>query len=388
MHALWVNGRALAEAGIGRETRDPDGGIIVRDDDGEPTGVLLENAAQLLARRIPQPTVEEAEAALLDAQAALHRLGVTGVHSFPGVHLHEPDTFWLLQRLAERDALRLRVLQHISLGRLDDAIRLGLRSGFGGEWIRAGAVKLFLDGALGSRTALLREPYQSDPAHLGVEIMSERELREVVSRAAAAGIAAAVHAIGDAAVARALDVLADPALRVQAMPHRIEHVQLAPPERLSDFGAARVVCSMQPAHLTTDWQAAGRHWGDRSRTAFAFRSLLAGGAVLAFGSDGPVEPVDPRLGFHAATTRQDLAAEPPGGWYPAERLDMLEVLRAYTAGPAIASGAGPGTPLLGAGAPADFVAWSADPLAPGQDPLELRCSAAVVAGEVVWRDGA
>ncbi|HEX9107644.1 MAG TPA: amidohydrolase family protein, partial [Longimicrobiales bacterium] len=190
MHALWVNGRALAQAGIDRHTPDPAGGHIVRDDSGEPTGVLLEMAAQLVARRMPPPTVEEAEAALLEGQAALHRLGITGVHAFPSIHLPSPDGFWLLQRLRARDRLRLRVLRHIPLERLDDAIALGLCSGFGDDWLRLGAVKLFLDGALGSRTAFMAEPYQGDPANRGVEAIPQEEFRAAVHRAAAAGIAA------------------------------------------------------------------------------------------------------------------------------------------------------------------------------------------------------
>ncbi len=440
MHALWANGRALAEAGIDRDTPDPAGGRIVRGADGEPTGVLLEMAAQLLARRVPPPSVEEAEAALLDGQRALHRLGITGVHTFPAIHLHDPDGFALLQRLEERDLLRLRVLHHIPLERLDDAIRLGLRSGFGGDWLRLGAVKLFLDGALGSRTALLCEPYEGESDYRGVEAMPLADFRAAVARAGAAGIAAAVHAIGDAAVARALDVLADPALAGHgtALPHRIEHLQLCPPGRLADAARAGIVASMQPAHLITDWAAADAHWGARARYAYAFRSLLTGqglgaandvgecgsvgvwetaasgaseggrdaseaavlhtptplhphtgySAVLAFGSDAPVEPVDPRLAFYAATTRQDLQGRPEGGWYPEQRIGMAGVLRAYTRGPALASGAAERHGLLAPGAAADFVAWDGDPLeTEGEALLRLRCTATVIAGEVVWREG-
>lgn len=383
MHALWVNTRALREAGIDRDTPDPEGGRILRDEHGEPTGVLLETAAQLLVRRIPPPSDADVAAAVLDGQGALHRLGITGIHSFPAIHLTAPDTFSLLERLRAEDRLRLRVLQHIPLERLDDALRLGLRSGFGGEWIRLGAVKMFLDGALGSRTALLREPYEDAGDDRGVEVLAPADFRAAVTRAAAGGLATAVHAIGDAAVSLALDVLADPGLRAGTLPHRIEHAQLCPPERFADAAHAGIVCSMQPAHLITDWRPAERHWGRRSRGAYAFRSLLP--AVLAFGSDAPVEPVDPRLAFWAATRRQDLDAEPAAGWYPEERLGMADVIQAYTAGAALAAGEPARRGHLGVGADADFVAWSADPLAAeGAALLELRCLAAVVGGEVVW----
>lgn len=390
MHALWVNSLALREAGIDRDTPDPDGGRILRDEHGEPTGVLLETAAQLVVRRIPPPRDADVLAAILDGQAALHRLGITGIHSVPAIHLTAPDTLALLERLRAEDRLRLRVLQHIPLERLDDALRLGLRSGFGGEWIRIGGVKMFLDGALGSRTALLREPYEGAGDDRGVEVLPPAEFRDAAARAAAGGLATTVHAIGDAAVSLALDVLADPGLRAGTLPHRIEHVQLCPLERFGDAAAAGIVCSMQPAHLITDWSAAERHWGRRARGAYAFRSLLGAGerprrAVLAFGSDAPVEPVDPRLAFWAATRRQDLDALPADGWYPEERLGMRDVLEAYTRGPAIAAGEAARRGHLGIGADADFVAWSADPLtATGAELLDLRCLAAVVGGEVVW----
>src|SRR5690606_7036380 len=209
-----------------------------------------------------------------------------------------------------------------------------------------------------------------------------------VRRAAAAGIASVVHAIGDAAVSLAIDVLSDPATRVPALPHRIEHVQLCPPERFAALGAAGITASVQPCHLITDWRAAERHWGpDRCRGAYAFRSLREGGAVLAFGSDAPVEPADPRLGLFAAVARQDLEGEPAGAWFPAERLAAADALRAYTAGPAFAAGLAGRQGTLSTGAAADFAAWDEDPLeldAPAL--LHLRCLATVVGGAVVWSD--
>ena len=408
MHALWANGRALAEAGIGADTPDPEGGRIVRDARGAPTGVLLEMAAQLLSTRMPAPAPAAALAALVEAQAALHRLGITGVHSFPGVHVHEPEMLWLLGALREDDRLRLRVLQHVPLAALDHALALGLRSGFGDDWLRIGGVKVFLDGALGSRTAWLRAPYESAPGDCGVQAMDAGAFREVAARAAAGGMAVAAHAIGDAAVALALDVLGDPALSRPALPHRIEHLQLCPPEHLGEPARRGIVCSMQPAHLITDWAAAERHWGrERCRGAFAFRSLQGKGkgegkgegkgkekgtgdpcAVLAFGSDAPVEPVDPRLGLFAAVARQDLDGLPEGGWFPEERLDVGSALEGYTRGPAIAGGVGQRRGFLGPGADADFVAWDVDPYTvPAAELLRMRCLATVIAGEVVWREG-
>jgi predicted amidohydrolase YtcJ len=386
MHALWANGAALRQAGIDASTPDPADGRIVRDAAGEPTGLLLENAARLVTDRIPAPTLAELVAAVRDAQAALHALGITAVHSFPGIHVVEPDPLTVLETLRAEGALRLRVLQHIALDRLDAAIALGVRSGFGGEWIRIGGVKMFLDGALGSRTAWLRAPYEGE-AQCGLCVLEPAAFRAHVRRAAAAGIASTVHAIGDAAVTLALDVLADPAVRVAALPHRIEHVQCCPPERLDAAGAAGVVCSMQPAHLITDWRAADRHWGARGAWTYAFRSLLDRGATLAFGSDAPVEPVDPGRALLAATQRTDLDGDPAGGWYPDERIGAAEALAAYTIGPARAAGLEGWLGSLVPGAAGDLALWNRDPLEVGGTAwLSLRCEATVVGGKVVHSD--
>ncbi len=387
MHALWVSTAALEHAGIGPDTPDPEGGRIVRDAEGRPTGLLLERAAELVIRCIPPASDADAEAALLDAQAELHRHGITAVHCVPNIHVTGPDPLPFLEDLRARDLLRLRVLVHLPLESLDDAIRVGLRSGFGGEWIRIGALKMFLDGALGSLTAWLREPYVGRTDH-GIQVLPADEFRETVRRAADAGIASVVHAIGDAAVSLAIDVLSDPATRVPALPHRIEHVQLCPPEHFASLGAAGITASVQPCHVITDWRAAERHWGpERCRSTYAFRSLQEGGAVLAFGSDAPVEPADPRRGLFAAVARQDLQGEPAGGWFPAERLTAADALRAYTAGPAFAAGLAGRLGTLSPGAAADFAAWDEDPLeldAPAL--LHLRCLATAVAGELVWSD--
>ena len=380
LHSVWVNGEALRRAGVGRETPDPAGGRIERDDDGEPTGILRENAQQLVLGAVPAPPESARRAAALEAQAALHRLGVTGVHCV------EPDSLGVFEALRAGDRLRLRVLQALPLDGLDGAIRLGLRSGFGGEWIRIGGVKMFLDGALGSRTALMREPYEGT-VDRGVSTLSPADFRDAVRRGSAAGLAMTVHAIGDAAVDLALDVLAAEGAPAQGpVPHRIEHVQLVAPQRLGDAGAAGIVCSVQPSHLMTDWRAADRHWGARARTAYAFRSLAAGGATLAFGSDMPVEPPDPRHGLYAAVTRRDLAGEPAGGWVADERITAAEALAAYTLGPAVGAG-DPRQGRLEPGSFGDVVAWDRDPLAATpEELLRMTCVLTVVGGDVVWSE--
>lgn len=383
IHSAWVSSEALRVCGIGAGTADPEGGTIVRDPaTGEPTGVLLENAKALVAAHLPEPTRAEVRDALLDAQREVHRLGITGVHS-----VEQPTGLADFQDLAEHDLLRLRVLQAVPLGFLDDAVRLGIRSGFGGEWIRMGGVKMFLDGALGSRTAWLREPYVGTEDDRGIRTLSTQEFRETARRAAEAGIASTVHAIGDAAVELALEVLASTP-RAAAMPHRIEHLQLCPPELWERAARAGIVASMQPVHLLSDVLPAERHWGhERSRGAYAFAPLLRAGTTLAFGSDVPVETVDPRPGLFAATRRVNWDGEPAGEWYPEHRLTAEEAVRGYTEGPAVAAGEEGRRGRLLPGYDADLVAWDVDPLAASPEELRaMRCLLTMVAGEVVHRE--
>lgn len=383
LHAAWLNSAALRACGIHAGTPDPEGGALLRDAaTGEPTGILLERAVTAAERHLPAESPAEVREALLEAQAALHAWGVTGVHSV------EPTGLEDFTRLQEEDRLRLRVLQAIPLARLDGAIEAGLRSGFGGEWIRLGGVKLFLDGALGSRTAWLREPYAGDPANHGIRTLEPGEFRRHVRRAGAAGISATVHAIGDAAVELALGVLAEePA--APTMPHRIEHLQLCPPELWERAGRSGVVASVQPVHLMTDIPAAERHWGHgRSRGAYAFAALRRAGMTLAFGSDVPVESCDPRLGLYAATARLGWDGAPAGGWFPEHRLDAAAALHAYTDGPARAAGEGGRRGRLLPGCDADLAAWEVDPLAASPEALRgMRCLLTLVGGEVVHRGG-
>ena len=382
MHALWVNSEALRRANINRDTPDPEGGRIVRDDRGEPTGMLLETAAQLVVSQIPLVTVGEMHDAVIAAQEELHSHGITGIHSFPGVHLPEPDPLPVLERLRSRNELELRVLQHISAEKLSEAIRLGLRSGFGGEWIRIGAVKMFLDGALGSRTAWMLEPYEGSD-NRGVQVMERSHFRDVVFSAADAGIATIVHAIGDAAVAMAFEVLSA-APKVAALPHRIEHVQCLPAQSIQHIGHG-IVCSVQPCHLMTDWRAADEHWGARSAATYAFRTMLDHGAILACGSDAPVESVDPRLGLYAAVARRDTRHEPDGGWHGDQCMMAREVFAGYTTGAAATAGNSGREGVLQPGAYADFAVWREDPLTcePGSL-LDLQVIATAVNGEVVF----
>jgi predicted amidohydrolase YtcJ len=381
IHGAWVNTAALRRCGITRDTPDPAGGEIVRDASGEPTGVLLEKAVRLVESHLPKESPEEVRAALLEAQAEAHRLGLTGVHSVEVTGIED----W--SAMEQDGLLRLRVLQSIPLPRLDHAIALGLRSGFGSDRLRIGGVKMFLDGALGSRTARMRQPYEGGAADdLGIRTLEPDDFRQNVRRAATAGIASTVHAIGDAAVELAIDVLGGTE-RPRAMPHRIEHVQLCPPELWERAGRSGVVGSMQPVHVMTDIPAAERHWGhERSRGAYPFAPLRRAGMTLAFGSDVPVESCDPRLGLFSAVRRVGWDGAPAEGWWMENAVTAEQALRAYTEGPAVAAGLEDRQGRLLPGYDADLVAWDVDPLMAEPDVVrEMRCLLTMVGGEVVQR---
>jgi hypothetical protein len=382
VHAAWVNSAALSVAGISRETPDPFGGRIVRDGAGEPTGLLLERAVELMTPHLPEPPAEVLDAALRDAQAEAHRLGLTGIHNVEG-----DGALAAFEHLAAAGALRLRVLFHPPVTSLAALIDRGVRSGTGSPWLRIGGVKMFLDGSLGSRTAWMLEPYRGSRDR-GMPITAAEEAAGAMHAAAAAGLASVVHAIGDAAVRRALDLMA-PLPRV-GIPHRIEHFQCVHPEDLDRAAAAGLVVSMQPAHLLTDIPLVERHWGDRGRGAYAFQTLLRRGTPMVFGSDVPVASLDPREGLYAALERRSDAGVPAAGWRPEERLSFGEAVRGYTLGAAHAGGVGHRSGALAPGHDADLVAWAFDPAverdAGAGDAVRAgRVRLTVAGGEVVMR---
>jgi predicted amidohydrolase YtcJ len=380
-HTVWANSAALALAGITRATPDPEGGTIVRDPaTGEPTGLLAERAAHPLLALAGRPSPEAIEQAILDASDAVHRVGIAGVHVVEG-----GEVLAACQRLRARGALGLRVCMMIPEESLEAAITVGVRSGFGDATIRIGGVKIFSDGALGSQTASMLEPYEGHPDNRGVVVRSADQLRTLVASAAAHGIAAVVHAIGDRAnrwVLDAIEAVRSDTVR-WGLRHRIEHVQLLHPADLPRLAALGVVASMQPIHCTQDRDIADRYWGARSRYAYAFRSLLRYGTHLAFGSDAPVETPDVLAGIYAAVARKRQHEPDRPAWYPEERLTVEEAIRAYTEGPAYASGEERVKGKLLPGYLGDFVALSRDPLTVGPDELpEIRVEMTVVGGTV------
>jgi predicted amidohydrolase YtcJ len=262
---------------------------------------------------------------------ALAAMGLTGFHDCEG-----PDAFSAFQDLDAAGELPLRVIILLAYYRLEETIRTGLQTGFGSDMLRTGPVKIFSDGSLGSMTAEMHDDYECCPGNRGIPTIPQEELEQAIVKAAQAGIPSAIHAIGDAANRRVLDAFqrASESLGHQydelRLRHRIEHAQLLHPNDIPRFAQLGVVASMQPIHATSDMHAADRLWGQRSRYGYAWRSVLDSGALLAFGSDAPVETPNPFAGIHAAVTRQDRDDHPPDGWYPQERLTVEEAMRAYT----------------------------------------------------------
>ncbi|MEO8199235.1 MAG: amidohydrolase [Gemmatimonadota bacterium] len=377
VHAAWVNSAGLTAAGITRSSRDPDGGRIVRDSSGEPTGLLLERAVELMLPVLPVPPLDVRISAVLEAQKEAHRLGITGIHNVEGHAAYQPFSV-----LDQRGQLRLRVLFHHPVADLADLVGGGIRSGEGSAWLTEGGIKMFLDGSLGSRTAWMLEPYEGSRDR-GMAITSESMASQAMQLAAENGIASVVHAIGDAAVRRALTLMEG--LSGTAIRHRIEHFQCVHPQDLERAARAGIVLSMQPAHILTDIPLAERHWGARSAGAYAFRSLLNTGAVLAFGSDTPVASIDPRDGVFAAMSRSSEAIT--GSWFPEERLDLSAVIRAYTAAPAFAAGLDDRRGTLAPGMDADLVVWQTPAEVERADGSAFRAghvALTAVNGEVVY----
>jgi len=381
-HSTWANSAALQAAGIGVDTKAPLGGHIALDDEGRPTGIVKERAEELLLERIGKPDQAERLRLLQEAFSAAHALGLTGVHA-----PEEAEAFGDYQMLYASRALRLRVLAHLPQNRLEQAIELGIRSGFGDERLRVGALKIFADGSLGSKTASLLQDYEDEAGYRGLPTLQVRELDRLVLQAAHAGIAVAVHAIGDRAVRLVLDTIARAERQAgrPSLPHRIEHAQLLHPQDLPRFQELGVVASMQPIHCPSDMAVARRLWGDRCRYAYAWRSLLDQGASLAFGSDSPVEQMDPWAGIHAAVTRQRADGTPADGWYPEERITVEEAVRAYTWGAAHAAGETHLKGSLEEGKVADLVVLDRDIFqVKPEEILGTQVQMTVLGGEIVY----
>jgi predicted amidohydrolase YtcJ len=382
-HAAWANRKALAVAGIVSSTRDPPGGKILRNAEGRPTGILIDQAQSLVSKHIPPSTPEKIRRRLERAAAACARLGLTTVHD-AGVGAEDLAAY---RKLIEQRKLPLSVYAMIGgAGSLwEEYLKRGPEIG---EKLTVRSIKLMADGALGSRGAALAEPYADDPGNKGLSMLDGKEIERIARAALEHGFQVNTHAIGDRANHEALEAYAAVLGPDNSARFRIEHAQVVAPADFDLFRKYAVIASMQATHATSDMRWAEERLGpSRVRGAYAWRRFLSIGVHLANGSDFPVENANPLWGFYAAITRQDHAGEPKGGWMPDQRMTREEALRTWTIEGAYAAFEEKDKGSLIPGKLADFVLLSHDimKVEPPQI-LETRVLATVLGGEIVYSE--
>ncbi|MBX7104504.1 MAG: amidohydrolase [Gemmataceae bacterium] len=370
-HMALANSAALKIAGITAATPDPPGGVIYRDPKTkEPTGLLRDNAMDLVEKHIPASSPDEIVEAVRAALAEVRAAGVTSVCDMDGSDgPTRRQLFRVYQNMARAGQLTTRVELRWPLAAWEELSRLAVEADFGNDFLRIGGLKGFVDGSLGSSTAKMFEPFVNEPDSTGVYVTPRAQLLEWVTQADRVGLSVCVHAIGDKANSEMLDIY-EAVTRVNGprdRRFRIEHAQHLRPADYPRFAAVGVVASMQPFHVADDGRwAEGRIGPVRCESSYAFRSLLDSGAKLAFGSDWSVAPISPLLGIDAAVNRRTLDAKYPGGWVPRQKITVEEALTAYTNGSAYASHQDKERGSLTVGKFADFVVLSRDILAPGE----------------------
>lgn len=387
-HAAWANTAALRVVGLEQlgAMADPEGGRIVRDAGGAPTGVFIDAAMEIVDRHVPPPTEAQREEALRLALAETARYGLTGVHDAGidtadvALYRRAVDEGWFTLRLYGMIGGRGETFDHFCAN--------GPLVGYGGR-LTVRSVKFYIDGALGSRGAALLDDYTDEPGNRGLLLKQPEAFVEDVRRSLACGFQVNTHAIGDRGNRVVLDAY-EQAMRESGRAggrHRIEHAQVVALDDIPRFAALDVIASMQPTHATSDmYWAAERLGPERIRGAYAWRRFLDGGARIAFGSDFPVERVDPLLGFYAAVTRQDAGGWPEGGWQPDQRLTREEALRAFTLDAAYAAFQEDELGSLSPGKRADFVVLSRDIMTvPAPEILQAEVVATYLDGRPVYQ---
>lgn len=386
-HLGWVNSAALHAADINDATRDPFGGEIERKN-GSATGILKETAIALVLDRIGDPTEEQRLQALLAGQAIAHGMGITGMQT-----PEDLSTWNFLQKANSERHLTMRISFWIPVAALDHLVELQVRNGLGDDRLSIGAVKLFSDGSLGGRTALMYDCYEGEPDNFGICVAGREDIRQATLKANRAGLPMAIHAIGDKAVDNVLAAYEAAAEELgfsgaagssPPVRNRIEHLQVFHPKDLDRIKKLRPVASMQPVHLCADREPAEKFWGKRADYAYACRTLREAGCTLAFGSDAPVEPINPFYGLYAATCRRDLEGKSSTAWNSRESIDLQAALEGYTINSAVAAGQTHKHGTLSAGKYADFIVLEEDPFS--LTPEALRDTAPVAtfsAGEQV-----
>lgn len=374
-HATYANMAAMKAAGVTAVSKAPVGGQIITDARGQPTGVFIDNASDVLERLVPAPTTAELTSALKDAIALMHRWGLTGMHD-AGATRGAIERYEALAKANELN-LRLYVMIGDDAAALDHYFAKGPQSALynGQLWVRA--VKLYADGAMGSRGAALLEPYSDDPNNVGLLKSTQQHIRDIAERGLKAGFQVNTHAIGDRGNRVVLDAYEQALRAVPRADHRfrVEHAQILHYDDIPRFAQLGVIPSMQASHQTSDMYWIGKRLGPtRLFGAYAWQSLLQTGVVIPNGSDFPVEQVNPLISFHAAIARQDARDWPSGGWFPAQKMSREEALRSMTIWPAYAGFQEQSMGSITVGKYADFVILDMDIM---RVPVELVLQASV-----------
>ena len=387
-HAIWVNSRAMAETGVTPDTPAPYGGAIIRDSAGEPTGIFIDNAENLVTDKLPEPSKEDIRRWLVDAVQRLNQVGLTSVHD-AGV---DAMTIEVLMELIDDGRLSLRYYGMLD-GSDEDLLDTHLLSGpiiSYGEYLTLRSVKFYADGALGSRGAALLAPYSDDPENHGLIVTPVKELESLVERTMRAGFQPCIHAIGDRGNRVVLDIYERVVDRtnLRNLRPRIEHAQVLSNRDIRRFARLGVIPAMQPSHATSDmYWAEDRLGPERIQGAYAWRKLLNTGVIIPGGSDCPVEREEPLLQIYAARTRQDISGWPSNGWYPGERMGGLEALKALTSWAAYAAFEEERRGKILPGYDADLTVLDTNPVVcESRDILSTKVLMTIVAGEIVWRD--
>ncbi|MBI9048475.1 MAG: amidohydrolase [Anaerolineaceae bacterium] len=359
LHAAWANNKALAMAGINVNTKNPPGGSILRNQDGTPSGILLESAYPLVEKIIPEPSpIEMAE--MLDAtQQQLWRLGLTSVHDFDQQLILQG-----LQILHQQNKLKLRIIKNLHAHQINAIRELGLVPGFGDDMLRLGSLKYFADGAIGPQTAAMFETFTNSDS-LGEMLFTPQELDEIYQTATKLSFSVAMHAIGDRAnhlVLNAIEKIRrkEKEMKMVALPHRIEHAQILKNTDIKRFKELQVIASMQPYHLSMDIHTTDTALAGRGIQSFLFKSMLDLQVPLIFGSDAPVVDPNPFLGIFAAVARKNRTEDPV--WFPQESLTVQQAIKSYTIHPPRASAMQDQMGKLARGYKADMIILDKNPV--------------------------
>jgi len=330
-HAGWANSKALEEAHLTKDTKDPVGGKIMRDTNGNPTGILVDHAMDLMEKILPARTEHEDSLALEEALDRLREVGLTSVGD-AGIPV---STYNLYKKFVDQRRMTSRIYAMILMQEPDFKIlsKNGPVTSYGNDLLSLQSVKIYSDGALGSRGAAMLRPYSDDPGNKGLLFHTQDELNKMVDTAVSKGYQVNIHAIGDRANREVLDAFgqAEKKYGEHGLRNRVEHAQVVAPEDIPRFKSLHLIASMQPTHATSDKNMAVDRIGKgRMKGAYAWQTFEKQGTVVAGGSDFPVESANPFFGLYAAVTREDTTGNPPGGWYPEEKLSRLQAFKAFT----------------------------------------------------------